>query len=234
MNAYSREHFDIYTMDNGFKGNLSMDNNSMQNVYNNHHVQQLLEAYGQWVHDHMAYGWDGYLLSFMFDQIKVPEHRRMEEMKKHLGWFYGRLAEASVPKASSPRWSSFLPRAVLSPDLPVFKYEKQQLRDVTINNGLHWHGPVLVNPLAPKLPGNRDVHINENLGKYLVGSIRTIGVEPITNDPVYVTGYGMKGLKRSTFSEDDVLIFPRTVSELPSNGPVRVAGEKPVYDFQRE
>jgi hypothetical protein len=156
-----------------------------------------------------------------------------QEMKKHLGWFYGRLAKASVPKASSPKWSPILPKVVLAPDLPVPKHSKVQLRDVTINNGFHWHGLVLVNPLAPKSPGNLDVHINENLGKYLVGSIRTIGVEPITHDPVYVTGYGMKGLKRSSFFENEILIFPRTVSELPSNGPVRPAGEKPMYDFQR-
>jgi hypothetical protein len=29
----------------------------------------------------------------------------------------------------------------------------------------------MVNPLAPKLPGELDVHINENPGKYLVGNI---------------------------------------------------------------
>jgi hypothetical protein len=73
--------------------------------------------------------------------------------------------------------------------------------------------------LAPRMPGNLDVHIKENWKKYLVGSIRTIGVEPITHRPEYVTGYGMKGLKRSAFSEDDILIFPKTVSELPTNGP---------------
>jgi hypothetical protein len=198
-----------------------------------------METISNRVHDHMAYGWHGYLLSFMFDQIKVPEHRRMEEMKTHLGWFYGRLAKASVPKASSPNWTPFLPKIILAPDLPVPKNSKVQLRDVTINNGLHWHGLVLVNPPAPQLPGNLDVHINENLRKYLVGSLRKIGVEPITHDPEYVTGYGMKGPKRSTFSEDDILIFPRTVSELPSQGPdprkgpVRATGEKPMYDFQR-
>jgi hypothetical protein len=137
------------------------------------------------------------------------------------------------------RNGQFLPRVILAPDLPVPKHSKVQLRDVTINNGLHWHGLVMVNPLAPKLPGNLDVHINENRSKYLVGSIRTIGVEPITHEPEYVTGYGMKGLKRSSFSTDDVLIFPRTVSELPTNGPdarkgpVRSAGENPMYDFQR-
>jgi hypothetical protein len=181
----------------------------------------------------MAYGWHGYFSSFMFSQIRNSDASRMEDMKKHLGWFYGRLVKASVPKASSPKWSPFLPKVVLAPDLPVPKHSKVQLRDVAINNGLHWHGLILVNPLAPKLPGNLDVHIKKHWKKYLVGSIRTIDVKPITHAPEYVTEYGMKGLKRSSFSEDDILIFPRSVSELPSNGPVRAAGEKPMYDFQR-
>jgi len=222
----------------------------MDTLYNNQHVQQLLQAYGQWVHDHMAYGWHGYLLSFMFchlsgsDVSQMLGHlpgsdvsKRLEIMRKHLGWFYGRLAKNSVPKASHPIWSEFLPKVILAPDFPVSKKSKKQtLRDVTINNGLHWHGLVLVNPLAPKLPGKLDVHIKENWKKYLVGSIRTIGVEPITHDPVYVTGYGMKGLKRRQFFEDEILIFPRAVSELPTKGPVLpvlAAGEKPMYEFQR-
>jgi len=222
----------------------------MDTLYNNQHVQQLLQAYGQWVHDHMAYGWHGYLLSFMFchlsgsDVSQMLGHlpgsdvsKRLEIMRKHLGWFYGRLAKNSVPKASHPIWSEFLPKVILAPDFPVSKKSKKQtLRDVTINNGLHWHGLVLVNQLAPKLPGKLDVHIKENWKKYLVGSIRTIGVEPITHDPVYVTGYGMKGLKRRQFFEDEILIFPRAVSELPTKGPVLpvlAAGEKPMYDFQR-
>jgi hypothetical protein len=135
----------------------------MDTFYNGHHVQQLLQGYGQWVHDQMAYGWHGYLLSFMFSQIQEFNTSRMDEMKKHLGWFYGRLAKASVPKASSQKWSKFLPQVVLAPDLPVPKHSKVQLRDVTINNGLHWHGLVLVNPLAPKLPGNLDVHISTRI-----------------------------------------------------------------------
>jgi hypothetical protein len=217
----------------------TFSNGSMDTLYNSHHVQQLLQAYGQWVHDHIAYGWHGYFLSFMFCQIPESDDKRMEKMKKHLGWFYGRLAKNSVPKASHPIWSEFLPKAVLAPDFPVPKRSKVRLRDVTINDGLHWHGLMLVNPLAPKLSGNLDVHIKENWRKYLVASLRTIGVEPITHDPVYVTGYGMKALKRRSFSEDEILIFPRTLSELPTNGPdprkgpVLASGEKPMYDFQR-
>jgi hypothetical protein len=85
----------------------------------------------------MDHGWHGYFSSFMFSQIPGSDASRMLEMKKHLGWFYGRLAKASVPKASSPEWSEFLPKAVLAPDLPVPKRSKVKLRDVTINDGLH-------------------------------------------------------------------------------------------------
>jgi hypothetical protein len=43
----------------------------------------------------------------------------------------------------------------------------------------------------------------------------------------------MKAFKRTRISGNDILIFPRTVSELPSTELVRAAGEKPTYDFQR-
>jgi hypothetical protein len=215
------------------------NNTTMDTFYNNHQVQRLLQSHGQCVRDYMDPGWHGYFLSFMFSQIPGSDASRLQEMKKHLGWFYGRLAKASVPKASRPEWSEFLPKMVLAPDLPVPKRSKVQLRDVTINNGLHWHGLMVVNPLAPKLQTGLDDHIRQNLAKYLVGHIREIDVNPITCTPEYVTGYGLKSLK-SRFSMDEILIFPRTVTELPSNGPyprrgpVRAAGEKPTYDFQRE
>jgi hypothetical protein len=112
------------------------------------------------------------------------------------------------------------------------------MHNVTINDGLHWHGLMVVNPLAPKLRGKFDVHIKANLRKYFAGNIRSIDVQPITHESEYVAAYSLKSLK-NRFSTDEIVIFPRTVSELPSTGPdprrgpVRAAGEKPTYDFQR-
>jgi hypothetical protein len=142
-------------------------------------------------------------------------------MKKHLAWFYGRLAKASVPKASSPKWSGFLPRVIVAPDLPISRRSKRGSRDVTINNGIHWHGLALVNPLTPKLNITLDLHIKVNPTKYLLGSIQKIDATPITHRPRHVTRYGMKGLERKQFSIDDVLIFPRSIRELPTNGSKR-------------
>jgi hypothetical protein len=206
-------HLNSLSMNNG---SLSTSQNYSMDTFNNsHHANMLLQSYGQWIHEHMAHRWNGYLFSFMFDQLQGSDHGRMEEMKKQLGWFYGRLAKASVPKASSPKWSPFLPKAALVPDFPVFKHSKQRL-SVRMNNRLHWHGLVLATWLAPKLRESLDVHIKEDLGKYLVGNIRRIDIKPITHDVEYVTGYGMKSLKSSRVSGDDILIFPRSVSELLS------------------
>jgi hypothetical protein len=99
----------------------------------------------------MEFGWHGYFLSLMFSQIPGSDASRMVEMKKHLGWFYGRLAKASVPKASSSEWSEFLPKMVLAPDLPVPKHSKVKLRDVTINDGLHWHGLMFGQPVGSQV-----------------------------------------------------------------------------------
>jgi hypothetical protein len=109
---------------------------------------------------------------------------------------------------------------------------------VTINDGLHWHGLMLVNPLVTKLRRPLDLHIKENLSRYLAGNFRGIDVHPITGTPEYITGYGLKALK-NRFSTDEIVLFPRAVIELrlngpdPRKGPVRAAGERPVYDFQR-
>jgi hypothetical protein len=42
-----------------------------------------------------------------------------------------------------------------------------------------------------------------------------VGMGHITHMAKYVTGYGMKGLKRPTFSMDNILVLPRTLGELP-------------------
>jgi hypothetical protein len=73
-------------------------------------------------------------------------------------------------------------------------------------------------PLA-RIPETLDVHFEANLGTYLTKKLRHIDVRRITHSAEYVTEYAMKGLKRGTFSEDDILVLPRTLSELPGRHP---------------
>jgi hypothetical protein len=187
----------------------------MNTPADHHQVQRIIHSYADWLNEYIDYGWQSYLLTFMFDQLPGSDASRMTTMKTHLEWFYGRLAKASVPRPSNEKWSRFVPRGLLAPDLPIVKHSKALLRDVTVNNGIHWHGLAMVHPMTPNLRECLDLHIRKNISTYLVGSIREINIGAITHRAKGVTRYGLKGIKRSLFSNDDVLIFPRSISELP-------------------
>jgi hypothetical protein len=109
----------------------------MNTTYDQQQIPHLLQCYADWVSHYIDNGWQGYLLTFMFCQLPGSDASRMLTMRKHLNWFYGRLAKASVPKASSANWSTFLPRVILAPDLPVPKHSKSTVANWTMNSGIH-------------------------------------------------------------------------------------------------
>jgi hypothetical protein len=112
--------------------------------------------------------------------------------------------------------SALLPRGVFLVDWQVPKRNnKTKLLDATVNDGMHVHGVVAVNPLA-RVEEPLDEHVVYNRRAYYVGKIRSIDVEPITINESYTTEYGLKALKRPQVSTNDVLILPKAASELPS------------------
>jgi hypothetical protein len=173
----------------------------------------LIQAYGAWVQEQMDEGWDGYLFTFVFNQLPGSIRAKNQQMESEILRWYGRLATRAVRKPRSPQWAPLLPKGVFVPDLPVFKRSKHDLRDVVINDGLHMHGIVVGNRLG-RISEPLDEHLSKNLEKYLTGNLRHIDVQPISRTAGYVTEYGMKGLKRPCFSPDQVLVLPRTLREL--------------------
>jgi len=178
------------------------------------HRLALIQAHGDWLQQWLDEGWDGYLLTFMFNQLPGSRRAMVHQMHQQLERWYGRLATRTVRKTRSPVWAPYLPKGIFVPDLPVPKRSKQDIRDVSTNDGLHIHGIVVANRTR-KLPETLDVHFEDKLGTYLTKKLRHIDVRRITHRAEYVTEYALKSLKRRTFSEDDILVLPRTLSELP-------------------
>jgi hypothetical protein len=180
-----------------------------------HHVKlALIRHYGQWVKQQIDYGWDGYLFTFVFNQLPGSLRAKGQQMEREILRWYGRLATRTVRKPRAPQWAPLLPKGIFVPDLPVYKKSKQDLRDVVINDGLHVHGIVLATRLG-RISESLDVHFERNLDTYLTANLRHIDVQRITRTPRYVTEYGLKGLKRPTFSSDHVLLLPKSLDELP-------------------
>jgi hypothetical protein len=185
----------------------------------NHHIKlDLIQAYGKWVQQYLDAGWDGYLFSFLFQQLPGSLMTKTQLMERELLRWYGRLATRSIRKPRSPEWAPLLPKGVFVPDLPVFKRSKQNLRDVVINDGLHMHGIGVANRWG-RIPALLDVHFADRLDEYVTSNLRHIDVEHITHMAKYVTSYAMKGLKRPMFSPDQILVLPKTLSELPDQRP---------------
>ena len=178
----------------------------------------LIRHYGAWIKQYLDEGWDGYLFSFLFQQLPGSLKTKTQLMEREILRWYGRLATRSIRKPRSSAWAPLLPKGVFVPDLPVPKSSKQDLRDVVINDGLHMHGIVVANRLG-RISEPLDVHFERNLEKYLTGNLRNIDIKPITRTAGYVTEYGMKGLKRPMFSPDQILVLPRTLRELPDQRP---------------
>jgi hypothetical protein len=178
----------------------------------------LIHAYGVWIQQQIDEEWDGYLFTFVFNQLPGSVRAKIQQMEREILRWYGRLVTRTVRKPRSPHWAPLLPKGIFVPDLPVAKKSKQELRDVVINDGLHMHGIGVANRLG-RIVEPLDVHFAEKMEEYLTGNLRHIDVEHITHMAKYVTSYGMKGLKRPMFSPDNILILPKTLAELPDRKP---------------
>lgn len=104
---------------------------------------------------------------------------------------------------------------MLFPDLPVYKRKKRSLNDVSINDGLHYGGIALTPPIS-RFSTTLDAYFDEHEQEYVNQHLERIHVQPIISDADYVTDYVAKSVKRGTVSEHDIVILPRTPSEMPA------------------
>jgi len=180
---------------------------------------EIIQAYGDWIQGYLdqeyrGHGWDGYLMTFMFQQIPGSLEAKVQQMHREIERVFGRLIIRCVRKPKSENKLGLLPKGVFFPDLPVSKHFKQELRDVSINDGVHFHGVVVVNR-GSRLKESLDLHFQEKMSEYLSEKLQRIHVKPITHKPGYTTGYGGKSIKRGRFPMDHILVLPKSVSELP-------------------
>ncbi len=167
----------------------------------------------KWVDEYHDLEWQPYLVTFMFHHIQGPTHEKIRQMHKELSRFYGKLASWVVRDPKSPKFAHLLPRGVFLPDGPCYKREKLGLTEATMNDGIHFHGIILV-PTRSRLKVPFLKHLREKRKTYARGNIARIHAEPIWDHHQFVADYAGKAVKRGRVSYDDVLVLPRTGKEL--------------------
>jgi len=177
---------------------------------------ELGHGYQKWIQDHINRGWQPYYLSFMFHQLPGTQCSILTQMKREIERVYSRLPTQFDRYPRSRAGAQRIPRMMLFPDLPVYKHEKKSIQDVSINNGLHYGGIALTPPVS-RFRSTLDAHFDQDQDKYVNDKLARIDVKPITRNAAYVMDYAAKSFKRGRVSDEDIIILPKTISELPSH-----------------
>ena len=154
-------------------------------------------------------------------------------MHKEITGFYEKLATRAVRKPRSEKWVHLLPKGIFFPDVPRYGSSVYSIPEVCINDGIHFHG-IMVATKEARLKEPLHLHLGRKRKLYVSGKIYRIDAEPIKSRAAFVTDYGGKALKRRGFSNDHVLLLPRTVAELPAKkrGQVEDQEAKAIKDIQ--
>lgn len=194
-----------------------------------HDEDDLMLAYDNWMRRLIARdGVRAFLLTYMFKRLFGGRDAVREQMWKEITYSYGRLLIRTHKQPGRPASQKHHPRLIAAPDFPVLKKVgvKLGLDDVSINDGLHYHG-ILLMPAVTRLSRDVDIDIRLDQGHYLGhhGVLKRIHAVAVTDTHRDVVGYALKDLRNSAFrgeySADDILLLPKSRSELTPRAEMR-------------
>jgi hypothetical protein len=156
-------------------------------------------------------------VTLMFNHI--PGTFRQKEADR----VYSTLVRHVVHNPRSPSQAAKLPIWIVAPDYPIKKQRamspKAVLAEVKINDGLHLNGIMLMR-IDTRLRVPLSMHFDPD-GRYYREYVhdgrplRRIHVAPARQTLDVMTDYTLKSLKWRIPDLDNVVIFPKTLSELP-------------------
>jgi hypothetical protein len=174
---------------------------------------KIIDGYSQWVEGYMDNGWKGFLVTFMFRPLGGGDRPGLTKMVEEVDRVYSTFITRVVRKPNCPAQKALRPILIAVPDVPVFKHERQQLKDIRINEGVHMHGILLV-PKRSRLKEGVKRHFKTHEDCYIRNNLWRLDLQRIRSNPNKVVGYAMKAIKNSVFSYDNILVFPKAETEV--------------------
>ena len=175
----------------------------------------------QWMYKLVLSGWKLYYVNFMFEPLRGPPSAIIPQMRKGIHKFYGRFCTEFVHDGRAQSEQKRMPQLWLFPDLPVHKNKRNSLREVTINGGLHFNGPMLIPPVS-RFEECPIEHLKENQAEYARHGIERIHIVA-GGDIRGLADYAAKTIKNHRANEKDIIVLPRSVTELPEK-------KRPIFD----
>jgi hypothetical protein len=202
-------------------------------------TNELIIACSQWIQQYIDnYGWNPFLMTFMFKPLKGKHEAIMQQMSDEVDRVYSTFVTRVVRKPNSmyQKYLNYRPLLIAVPDRPVAKHAKQRLKDVTINNGRHVHG-ILVVPWDCRLKQDVVSHFEKFRKLYVKNRLLRLDVRAIESNLPGVVDYAFKSMKGREFGYDNIVIFPKSEAELRdrprSHFQHRVLGEREADEMTR-
>jgi hypothetical protein len=179
-------------------------------------LPDIIGGYQYWIKDNSETGKEIYLVTFQFNHISANPKTALDIMRKEIERFYVVLLLDVVRRPRRAAHLDNLPQLIAIPDRPTSKRAStHRLSDIRPNDGVHFH-IFLAIPQVSRLKEDLATHIQQNEMRYRgnQGKIMKIDVRPVANLDGRLVDYTFKHIKRRSFSLDDILILPRSQSEL--------------------
>ena len=206
---YRLRHFDL---GNGTIENGPMDMNSMESK--SEEVRLYIKCFTDLIEKRVTGdGWNAYFITFMFHPLPGSTKAKLQSMKDSVYRFYATFLTRVIRKPKSVFHAGDRPLLFAAPDYPIPKRKRQSPSDFAINDGLHFHG-ILVVPLKSRLKEDLIGHLQSRFLTYVKSPLKRIETVLIENRLGFVTDYAFKSVKRNRFSVDDVILLPKSRAEI--------------------
>ena len=184
-------------------------------------LADIIEGYQRWTKENSARGMECYFVTFQFAQLSLNGRITLEVMRKEIERFYVVLLSDVVRRPRRASNLADLPQLIAIPDRPTSKrITMHRLSDIRPNDGVHFHAFVAI-PQTSRLQEDLVRHIQQNKMRYLgnQGKITKIDVRLVADLDGRLVDYTFKHIKRKSFSLDDILILPKSQTELEPRFP---------------
>jgi hypothetical protein len=158
----------------------------------------------EWSRYNLSLGATAYLLTFKFEPLVGSRKALMRKMPTEIQRVYFTFLTRVIRKPQSQQSSR--PILLGVPDLPVARRKKKARKDGLINDGLHYHGLLLMPPQS-RLKQSVVDHFASNRKLYQRNFLLELHITPIRSNVAGVVDYIFKSFKRRRFAWDDWSIF---------------------------
>ncbi|WFR95715.1 hypothetical protein [Rhizobium tumorigenes] len=173
-----------------------------------------LDAYLEWIETRIQEDFEPYLLTFMFNPLNGSEAAVRAQMEHEVKRIYSRLLTRIVKKPNKTPVDQ-MPLLIGCVDWPVPKLLKASLKDVSLNGGMHMHALMLVPPTS-RSPLLMSQLIELKYSTFVTpgGVLMRLHAVLIKDNQAQTAAYALKSVQRGRLGDDDILILPRSHSEM--------------------